>query len=149
MIIVAVLLSSSVNHAQRSAEQAVLEAERKGCLAYQERDLAGIKAFLTDDYTLTDSHGGITTKKDDLDDFLNDRIRYATFMNKNMRVRIYGEAAVVTGQTVLTGVAAGKSFNVEVQFTDTLVRIRGQWKLAAGHVSRLAPSSNGGNGGHN
>ncbi len=115
----------------------VLAAETRGCLAYQNHDVEGVRRFLTEDYTLTDSKGQVTTKQDDLDDFLKDRIRYSTFANKNMKVRLYPGAAIVTGQTVVKGVANRQPFDVEVQFTDTLVWLDGEWKLAAGHVSRL------------
>lgn len=124
-------------HAQSTTVDAVLEAERIGCLAYQNHDVEGVRKFLTDDYTLTDSKGIVTTKQDDLDDFLKDRIRYTVFANKNMKVRLYPGAAIVIGQTIVQGTAQGKSFDVEVQFTDTLVYDGGRWRLAAGHVSRL------------
>lgn len=135
------LLLSLGAHAQtkKQSTAAVLEAERTGCLAYQNNDVEGVRRFLTPDYTLTDSHGTVTTRQDDLDDFLKHRIHYTTFANKNMQVRLYPGAAIVTGQTIVKGDAQGKPFNVEVQFTDTLVLLDGHWKLAAGHVSRLKP----------
>src|SRR5579875_1168995 len=135
--ILATLFICSVVHAQTPQQQAVLDAERAGCLAYQNHDVQGVRAFLTDDYTLTDSKGVVTAKQDDLDDFLKDRIRYTTFENKNMKVRLYPGAAIVSGQTLVKGTAQGKLFDVEVQFTDTLVYLHGHWRRAAGHVSRL------------
>lgn len=135
--IVAFAFFCSVVSAETPQERTVLEAERSGCFAYQNHDVEGVRAFLADDYTLTDSKGVVTTKQDDLDDFLKDRIRYSTFENKNMKVRLYPGTAIVTGQTLVKGTAQGKPFDVEVQFTDTLVNLRGHWRLAAGHVSRL------------
>lgn len=131
------LLLGSAGLAQGRPEQAVLDAERAGCLAYQNHDVEGVRKFLTDDYTLTDSRGVVTTKQDDLDDFLKDRIRYSTFVNKNMKVRMYPGVAIVIGQTIVRGSAQGKPCDVEVQFTDTLVFLEGRWRLVAGHVSRL------------
>ncbi len=118
----------------------VLHAERVGCSAYAHNDVEGVRRFLADDYTLTDSKGTVTTKQDDLDDFLQHRIHYTTFENKNMKVRLYPGVAIVTGQTLVKGTAGTKPFDVEVQFTDTLVFVKGQWLLAAGHVSRLRNS---------
>jgi ketosteroid isomerase-like protein len=117
--------------------ESVLDAERAGCLAYEHNSVEGLRSFLEDDYTLTDSKGIVTTKQDDLDDFLKGRIHYTAFFNKGMKVRLYGDAAVVIGQTVVRGTSQGQPFDVEVQFTDTLVRRGGRWRLAAGHVSRL------------
>lgn len=116
----------------------VLDAERQGCLAYETGDVQGIHDFLTDDYTLTDGKGVVTTKQDDLEDFLKNRIRYTTFQNADMKVRLYATTAIVTGQTHVVGIANGSAFDVTVQFTDTLIFLDGRWRLAAGHVSRLA-----------
>lgn len=118
-------------------KEAVLAAEVAGCSAYEHNDAAGIRRFLTDDYTLTDSRGVITTKQDDIDDAAKNRVHYTTFRNKNMKVRLYPGVAIVTGQTLVAGTAAGKPFDIEVQFTDTMVWLGGRWVLAAGHVSRL------------
>jgi ketosteroid isomerase-like protein len=117
--------------------EAVLQAERTGCKAYQDNDVEGVRRFLADDYTLTDSKGTVTTKQDDLDDFLKHRMHYSTFENRNMKVRLYPGVAIVTGQTLVKGTAGKDPFDVEVQFTDTLVYLHGRWVLAAGHVSRL------------
>jgi ketosteroid isomerase-like protein len=115
----------------------VLAAEVAGCQAYEHNDADGIRRFLADDYTLTDSKGVVTTKQDDIDDAVKHRVHYTTFRNQNMKVRLYPGTAIVTGQTLVKGTAAGKPFDVEVQFTDTLVWLHGRWMLVAGHVSRL------------
>ncbi len=128
-------------HAQQQSIQSVLAAETEGCKAYENNDVEGVKRFLADDYTLTDSKGHVSTKQDDIDDFLKNGIRYTTFENKNMRIRLYPGVAIVTGQTVVKGLVHTQPVDVEVQFTDTLVFLRGRWVLAAGHVSRLRNSA--------
>lgn len=121
--------------------QAVIKAEIEICQGYERNDAESVRRNLVSDYTLTDSKGVVTTKQDDLDDFTKHRIRYTVFRNKNMRVRLYPGVAIVTGQTLVKGVAGGAPVDVEVQFTDTLVLIDGRWMLAAGHVSRLRNSA--------
>lgn len=117
--------------------QAVIKAEMEICRGYERNDVASVRRNLVDDYTLTDSRGVVTTKQDDVEDFTKHRVRYTTFRNKNMRVRLYPGVAIVTGQTVVKAIAGHAPVDVEVQFTDTLVLIDGRWMLAAGHVSRL------------
>lgn len=119
------------------SKESVLAAEVAGCSAYEHNDAEGIRRFLADDYTLTDSKGVITTKQDDVDDAVKNRIHYTTFRNENMKVRLYPGTAIVTGQTLVAGTAGSTPFDVEVQFTDTLVWLHGRWVLVAGHVSRL------------
>ena len=65
-------------------------------------------------------------------------MKYDVFENYDMKVRVYDDAtAVVLGKTRVKGNAEGKSIDIVVQFTDTFVKKNGQWRLAAGHVSRL------------
>jgi ketosteroid isomerase-like protein len=117
---------------------AVLQAERDGCLAYLRGDADKIATFLTDDYTLTNSKGEITTASDDIEGARTGRVHYDVFENYDMKVRVYGDhSAVVTGKTKIKGNAEGKPIDTIVQFTDTFVKQNGHWRLAAGHVSRL------------
>jgi ketosteroid isomerase-like protein len=112
----------------------VLQAEHDGCVAYLRGDAEKIANFLTDDYTLTNSKGEISTAADDIEDARSGRVHYDVFENYDMKVRVYGDhTAIVTGKTKIQG----KAIDIIVQFTDTFVKQSGQWRLAAGHVSRL------------
>jgi uncharacterized protein (TIGR02246 family) len=117
---------------------AVLQAERDGCVAYQRGDADKIASFLTNDYTLTNSKGEITTAADDIKDAKSGKVRYEVFENYDMKARVYGDhTAIVNGKTKVKGTAEGKPIDIVVQFTDTFVKQNGRWRLAAGHVSRL------------
>jgi ketosteroid isomerase-like protein len=117
---------------------AVLQAEHDGRVAYLRGDAGKIANLLTDDYTLTDSKGEISTAADDVEDARSGRVHYDVFENYDMTVRLYaGHTAIVTGKTKIKGNAQGKSIDIIVQFTDTFVKQSGRWRLAAGHVSRL------------
>lgn len=126
--------------AQTPADQsvAVLQAERDGCAAYLRGEADKIANFLTDDYTLTNSKGKISTAADDIEDAKSGRVHYEVFENYDMKVRLYGgHTGIVTGKTKVKGTAEGKPIDIVVQFTDTFVKQGDQWRLAAGHVSRL------------
>jgi ketosteroid isomerase-like protein len=117
---------------------AVLQAERDGCVAYLRGDADKIANFLTNDYTLTNSKGEISTAADDIEDARSGRVHYDVFENYDMKARVYGgHTAIVTGRTKVKGNAQGKPIDIIVQFTDTFVKQSGRWRLAAGHVSRL------------
>lgn len=123
-----------------SQVEAVLAYERAACAAYQRNDAAALDSLIHDSYTLTDSKGVITTKADDIRDAKAKIVEYSTFHNEDMRVRIYGNSAIVTGRTILKGKARdGTDVDVEVRFTDTVILVDGRWRIVAGHVSRLKP----------
>src|SRR5438067_8423124 len=143
-LLIAFSMCAATILAQTSAEEttAVLQAERDGCIAYLNGGAEKIANFLTEDYTLTNSKGEISGRADDIADATSGKVRYDVFENYDMKVRLYGDsAAVVTGRTKLKGVYDGKTVDKIVQFTDTLVKHNGRWRLAAGHDSPAAQYS--------
>lgn len=78
-------------------------------------------------------------RADDVEAARKGSIRYEVFENRDMKVRLHGDAAVVTGRTIVKGQAGGSSFDAEFQFTDTLVKSAGRWRVAAAtHISRIS-----------
>jgi ketosteroid isomerase-like protein len=118
-------------------EAAVLRTLHDACRAYLDADVQRMEALLTDDFTLTDPDGVVTTREDDLQNARAGAIRYTVFENHDMKVRLHGDAAVVTGVTKVAGTAGTTQFATRLQFTDTVVRQNGRWRVASSHVSRL------------
>ncbi len=140
-LLIASFMCAATIFAETLAQEtsAILQAERDGCAAYLNGDAEKIANFLTEDYTLTNSKGEISARADDIADAKSGRVHYDEFENYDMKVRLYGDStAVVTGRTKLKGVYDGKPVDKIVQFTDTLVKQNGHWRLAAGHVSPVA-----------
>ncbi len=81
--------------------------------------------------------GKITTRADDIGEAKKNDPKYEIFENYDMKVRVHGDTAVVTGKTHTKGVSGGKPFDFQFQFTDTFVKDGGRWRLLAGHVSKL------------
>lgn len=118
-------------------EAAVIQVIHDACKAYLEADAARMAEVLTEDFTLTDASGVITTRADDIENAKKGTILYEVFENYDMKVRLHGDAAVVTGRTRVKGKAGDTPFATVFQFTDTMVRRDGKWRFAASHVSRI------------
>ena len=117
-------------------ENAVLQVERDLATAYLNSEDGAIASGVMEDYALTNSTGKITTRADDLDEARKKDPKYEVFENHDMKVRIHGDTAVVTGRRHTKGTAGGKPFDSKFQFTDTFVKDAGRWRLLAGHVSK-------------
>jgi uncharacterized protein (TIGR02246 family) len=115
------------------AVTAVLHA---ACRAYQVGDADALERLLSPDYTLTDSRGAVITREQDIAEVRTGAVRYVLFENRDMRVRIHGDAAIVTGRTHVES-TPGK--RLVFQFTDTLIRRDGRWLVAASHATRIEP----------
>src|SRR6267378_5085563 len=122
---------------ENDVANAVLQTERDLATAYLKSDTDGIAQGVMEDYTLTNSMGKITTRADDIGEARKNDPKYEIFENYDMKVRVHGDAAVVTGRTHTKGVSGEKPFDFQFQFTDTFVKDGGRWRLLAGHVSKL------------
>jgi ketosteroid isomerase-like protein len=124
---------------QGAAEKEVEDALHAGCAAFERGDVTAVEAFLGDGFTLTSGSGEVTTREQTLDEVRKREPRYEVFRNSRLRVRLYGDTALVLGITTVKGTSAGKPFAVELAFTDTLLKRAGRWVIVASHASR-APS---------
>ena len=124
-------------HARDDArtEKAVIQALHRACEAYERGDVQAMEELLTEDFTLTNSAGTVTTRLDDIELARKGAVRYEIFRNKDIKARLHGDAAIVTGRTIVKGSSGKNAFDAEFQFTDTLVFQDGRWRLAASHVS--------------
>jgi hypothetical protein len=118
-------------------EDAVIEALHAGCEAFRTGNESLAAEFLGDGFTLVDTSGNVTTREETLLELRNKEPRYEVFRNHDMKVRLYGDTAVVNGITSVKGVSGGKAFAAELRFTDTLVKRNGKWRIVASHVSPL------------
>jgi len=137
------LLTSTAGGASASGrdasgdEAAVIQVIHDACKAYLEADTKRMAEVVAEDFTLTDADGVVTTRADDIENAKKGTIRYEVFENYDMKVRLYGDSAVVLGRTRVKGKAGDTPFAAVFQFTDTLVRRGGKWWFAASHISRL------------
>ena len=122
---------------ENDVANAVLQTERDLATAYLKSDADGIAQGVMEDYTLTNSMGKITTRVDDIGEARKNDPKYEIFENYDMKVRLHGDTAVVTGKTHTKGISGGKPFDSVFQFTDTFVKDGGRWRLLASHASKL------------
>jgi ketosteroid isomerase-like protein len=132
---VSVLHASDMNHDQRG----ILRVEAAICRAFETRDIEALRKGLDDTFTLTDSRGVVTDLEHNLREVASGEPTYDVFRNHGQSVRLYGDAAIVTGVTSIEGRSGGEPFKADFQFTDTWVRRADGWKMAASHATRLPP----------
>jgi len=59
-------------------------------------------------------------------------------VNDDFRVRVYGDAAVVTLRIAEKSKSKGKDISGQVRVTDTFIKLAGRWQVVAEHASRIA-----------
>jgi len=120
-------------------ERAIRRVEAELCKAFEDGDAQTLRKDLDATFTLTNSHGEVSDFAQNIEEVATREPRYEVFRNHDQNVRLYGDAAIVTGITTVKGRSKGEPFAADFQFTDTYVRRQGHWLLAASHASRLQP----------
>jgi ketosteroid isomerase-like protein len=125
-------------------EKEIRRIEAALCHAFEAGDAAYLRHALDPGFTLTGSTGVVTDFAQNISEVEKREPAYDVFRNHDQVVRLYGDAAIVTGVTTVEGRAGGEAFAADFQFTDTWVRRDGRWLLAASHASRLPAKAGAG-----
>jgi ketosteroid isomerase-like protein len=106
--------------------------------AWIARDRAALERLIAPDWVVTHVQGERRTRDEVLRDMLeSDATRIDSMIADDIDVRVFGEAAVVTGRTQARGIQSGSAFNVRLRFTDVFVCRNGAWQAVASHATLL------------
>ena len=128
-------ISATPAHPKGKAEivrrhvNAYFAAMRKG-------DLVALGASLADDYTLIGRDGKFETKAQRMEWLKGNVQNLTTVTPGEIRVRVYGNAAVVTGVVAIKG--EGDEADIRERFMQMWVRRGGTWRMVAGQITTVA-----------
>jgi ketosteroid isomerase-like protein len=88
---------------------------------------------LSEDWTVTDPSGRILTKADVLREAFSGERKIDKGKVDQINVRDFGEWAIVTGRTQMSGRYQGRKMDVVLRFTDIFARTDREWKCVASH----------------
>ena len=129
----------AVNLKLTETEAKLMQLERDIGDANVRRDKAFFERIEADEFVFTDSAGGLTTKAEDVAslDKPAGEFKLISYVPDDMKVRVYGNTAVVTGRTTTKLQSKDREVTNRSRFTDVFVKRNGRWQLVAGHSSRL------------
>lgn len=122
----------------RPFEREIIELEQERLNAFARDDKATFERLVTDDLTMTHSSGEVADKAG-----LMAVMRPSTperplpaLSTEDVKVRVYGDAAVMTGRLVET--ARDGRRVVVLRFTNTYIKQHGRWRMSAGQLTILS-----------
>jgi ketosteroid isomerase-like protein len=118
-------------------ESRVMQVTQDACDAFLRADLAAVEALLAPEFTLVNSRAVVQTRDEVLAEVRDRDPQYDVFRNHSMTAHVFGDAAIVQGITSVKGRSGEHSFDVNVRFTDTLIRRKGKWRLVVSHVTAI------------
>ena len=136
------LLAAVSAYAQpQSQNQRVIEeirkVDRERIQAQVNADSVALNRIYADDFIGIGPSGTVRTKKEVLADFASGSLKFQSITTDDVRIRVYGNAAVETGLSTMKGQDADKVVPEENRFTRVWIKQGGRWRLVANHYSNL------------
>jgi ketosteroid isomerase-like protein len=124
--------------AQTAAEQAVMAAEKQRFEAQVKKDYAVLENVLADDLIYFHSNGNTDSKASYIQSIKDGKSKYDAINAEEMKVRVYGKTAVITGVCAVKAENNGQTINTRLRYTDVYVKKGKQWQMVSWQSLRLA-----------
>jgi ketosteroid isomerase-like protein len=117
----------------------VEEADRGFFSALTRADASALSALLVDDFLLVDVVRGSEVSRADLIAAVGSgHLRFDAIEVVSSRVRRYGAAAVVTGETKMSGHVGRTAWAAHSRYTHVFVERGGHWQLTSAQGTAIA-----------
>ncbi len=129
-------LASSRASAQATgaAEQEIIKLERTVTDAQFKKDREALERLLADDYLYTHSNGSVLNKTQEIVESMSSDVQWTDSKLADLKVRIFGDVAVLTGRQTIQGAAKGYVPGPR-RITDIFVKRSGRWQWVGGQAT--------------
>jgi ketosteroid isomerase-like protein len=101
------------------------------------KDRVAIEANMADDFRQIDGAGRIETRASFVDDLMDPALTIDPYTVEDFEVRLYGDVALLSGRTRMTGRYQGKPFRTHYRYIDVYVRQGDRWRVVSVQISRI------------
>ena len=138
IVCAALLLSATVAAADQAADVATLtRLSDDWDKAIVRKDEAAIAGNMAEDFRQIDGYGNLETKKTFVAGIVDPKLTIDPYTVEDFEVRLYGDTALLSGRTHMTGRYDGKPFTSNYRYIDIYVRRAGSWKIVSVQVTKL------------
>src|SRR5687768_11522510 len=118
-----------------AAAATVAALNRRWMQAYTRGDVDFLDKHMSQDYVGTFPDGTVHDKKSEIEAVKSGAVKIVEMTPKEMTVRVYGTAAVITGRSHIEATVGGRAMSADFRFTDVWVEQTGEWQAVASQVT--------------
>ena len=122
---------------RRSVEQAIRQLDNERIQAQVGADAVALDRIYADDFIGVGPSGTVRTKPQVISDFTSGDLKFQSITTDEVQVRVYGNTAVETGLSTMSGQDKGRVVPRDTRFTRVWVKLNGSWQLVSNHYSLL------------
>ena len=117
--------------------QSIIDLDKKRMTAMAEKDVATLKAVLSDDLIYTHSSARMDTKASLIGNMEAGSTVYTSVVPSEVVAQDLGNAVVLTGVARISVMANGKPNSFGVRFTDVYANQGGTWRMVTWQSTKL------------
>ena len=118
-------------------EEELSTLETEWAQAFLKNDAEAIGRYMAEDWTVISPDGSAIDKATFLGLIKSGVLTHDQMEFAEVKVRVYGDTAVVTSRATSKGKFRGEAFSELERSTDVLVKQKGQWKSVLTHLTRI------------
>ena len=118
-------------------EQALMEIEREWGDAMVKHDMVALDRILGDDHSVITKDGSVLTKAQEMANYKSEASSNELSDFEPMKVRVFGDTAVVTGGHREKSHNFGKDTSGHYRWTDLFVQRNWRWQAVASELTRV------------
>lgn len=120
---------------EKSEATAVRALELKWTESYKQRSIDILSSLLADDFVITIEDGRVYSKTGYISHSADSSVHVAVAELSDLKVRVHGDTAIVTGAYHERGESGGKRYEYHDRLTDVWMKIGGKWQVVSSHYS--------------
>ena len=120
-----------------SSQRQILRLEEQRRQALLRHDVQALDHLLADDYAETTTNRELRTKAQNIAEAGSGDMKLDYLNFRDLKVRVYGTTAVVTGHIIRRGQFRGRQFSGQARYTRVYVKRQGEWRAVAHEGTRV------------
>ena len=140
-LFVLMVLAPTMMFSQASVDSDTSELQRLERIwneSHERGDADALEALWADDMEVAGPKMPVMQKADVVKFARSGRMKFLHYQTSDTRIRVYDNAAVVTGRLERTRSMNGQEISDDWRFTKTYVRQAGHWRVVSFHASEAA-----------
>ena len=141
LVLASILTISARMSAESNHDADVQELQRLEKVwndAHEQGDAAALEQIWADDLEVAVPRMPVLTRSDAVAFAHSGRMKFLSYRSSDIHIRVYGDAAVVTGRLQRERVLNGQHVSDDWRFTKAYIRDDKKWRVVAFHASEAA-----------
>ena len=135
LVLLAYFAVPGTAHAQADTAASIRKLEEKWTESYKKRQINILSSLLAEDFVITVEDGSVYSKSGYISHTADTSVQVDVAEISDLRVRMHGNTAVVTGAYHERGKSNGKPYEYHDRLTDVWMKFGSNWQVISSHYS--------------